>query len=118
MFRYGVVSNYDSKKRVLTLNKFESLNDNKRNAINYTNKIDLSKDITIDFTKAVQNYFKTSFVRYLPDDNDTQLRLFKTVAKNGLGDGVINIDNDNLSDEGDVFTSKYSATKDSLLHFH
>ena len=33
---------------------------------------------------------------YLEDENDTQLRLFKTVSKNGLGDGIIQIENDNL----------------------
>jgi hypothetical protein len=112
MFRLGVVSQYDAKKRTLTLDKFQKVEDNKRDALDWTNKIDLSKDIDINFTKVVESYFKTSFVRYKEDDKDVQLRLFKTVAKLGLGDGQINIDNDNLTDEGDVFKSVYSATKD------
>jgi len=110
----GVVSTYDSKKRVLTLNKFNDLERNKNKFKDYSDKIDDSKDIDVDFTKAVQNYFKTSYLRYQEDDNDVQLREFKTVAKDGLGDGKIVIDNDNLSDEGDVFTSKFAATKDSF----
>jgi hypothetical protein len=114
MFSLGVVSRYDAKKRVLSFDKFEDVERNKPNAKDYSDKIDVSKDIDIDFTKAVQNYFKTSFVRYEEDDNDVQLRLFKTVSKNGLGDGEISINNDNLSDEGDIFVSKYSATKDAF----
>ena len=114
MFSLGVVSTYDSKKRVLTLNKFNDLERNKNKFKDYSDKIDDSKDIDVDFTKAVQNYFKTSYLRYQEDDNDVQLREFKTVAKDGLGDGKIVIDNDNLSDEGDVFTSKFAATKDSF----
>ena len=70
MFRSGVVSTYDSKKRVLTLNKFQDVDNNKQKAIDLTDKIDLSKDIEIDFIRLVNNYFKTSFVRYKEDNND------------------------------------------------
>jgi len=114
MFRLGVISTYNSKKRILSFDKFQNVENNKIQSLDYTDKIDVSKDIEIDFNKIVENYFKTSFIRYKEDENDTQLRLFKTVAKNGLGDGQINIDNDNLTDEGDIFVSQYAATKDTL----
>ena len=114
MFRLGVVSTYNPKKRVVSFNKFQSVEDNKTKAIDLTDKIDISKDISIDFTKVVSKYFKTSFVNYKEDDKDAQLLLFRSkfVAKTGLGDGKIFIDNDNLTDEGDIFTSVYSASKD------
>jgi hypothetical protein len=114
MFRLGVVSTYDSKKRILYLNKFQDVENNKTKAIDLTSKIDVSKDIEIDFNKVVSNYYRDSYLRYQEDDKDFELILFKAVAKNGLGDGLISIDNDNLTDEGDIFTSQYAATKDKI----
>ena len=111
MFRLGSVSRYDSKKRIIYFDKFEDVEQNKTKAIDLSSKIDLSKDIEIDFNKIVSNYYKTSYLKYKADDNDSQLRLFIFAYKNGLGDGVIDIDNDNLSDEGTIFESQYAATQ-------
>lgn len=114
LFRFGCISQYDPKKRVLSIDKFQDVDRNKNIAEDLTDKIDVSKDIEVNFTKVVENYFKTSFIRYKEDENDVQLRWFKAIAKSGLGDGVITIDNDNLTDEGDIFESQYSATKDVI----
>ena len=43
MFRHGVISQFDSKKRELTLNRFQDIQNNKPKAIDYSNKIDLTK---------------------------------------------------------------------------
>ena len=110
MFRLGVISRYDSKKRIVYFDKFQDVEKNKSKAIDLTSKVDVSKDIEIDFNKLVSNYNKRSLIKYKEDDNDVQLRLFKDVTKNGLGDAVIEIDNDNLTDEGTIFESQYAPT--------
>ena len=114
MFRLGAISRYDSKKRILYFDKFQDVESNKYKAIDLTNKVDVSKDIEIDFNKLVSNYYKRSLIKYKEDDNDAQLMLFKAVSKNGLGDAVIEIENDNLTDEGTVFESQYAATFQKL----
>jgi len=110
MFRFGCVSQYDAANRTLSIDKFDIIEDNKVKGIDFTNKVDLSKGIDIDFTKLLQNYFKTTYIKYVQDDNDSYNILNKNIFKIGLGDGEINIDNDNLSDEGSIYESVFSAT--------
>jgi hypothetical protein len=110
MFRHGVISQYNSITRTLTLNKFEDIQRNKHVAVDYSNKIDLLNPPVYDFTKVLSGFKKTSKINYSPDDNDTYLRLFRANYKRGLGDATIEIDNDNLSGEGVIYESIFSAT--------
>ena len=45
MFRHGAISQFDSKTRTLTLDKLQDVQNNKINAVDYSNKIDLSNHI-------------------------------------------------------------------------
>ena len=110
MFRFGCVSQYDAANRTLSIDKFDIIEDNKNKGIDFTTKVDLSKGIDIDFTKLLQSYFKTTYIKYVQDDNDSYNILNKNIFKIGLGDGEINIDNDNLSDEGTIYESVFAAS--------
>ena len=110
MFRFGSISQYDAANRTLSIDKFDIIEDNKVKGIDFTKKVDLSKGIDIDFTKLLQKYFKTTYIKYLEDDKDLYNILNKQIFKTGLGDGEINIDNDNLSSEGTIYQSVFSAT--------
>ena len=110
MFRFGVISYYDVKSRTLTLNKFESVANNKLKSSDWTNRIDLSKDIEVDFTKILSNYAKKSIIDLEDDDNDLYNALIRDVYGFNLGRGVIDINNDFLSDEKDIYTSPYAST--------
>jgi len=110
MFRHGVISQFETKTRTLTLNKLQDIENNKGVAVDYSNKIDLSKAPSYDFTKILNGFKKTSKVTYAQDDNDLQMRAFNAQYKTNLGDAVISIDNDNLSGEGVVFESKFAGT--------
>ena len=114
MFRFGCVSQYDAANRTLSIDKFDVIEDNKVKGIDFTTKVDLSKGIDIDFTKLLQKYFKTTYIKYVQDDNDLINILNKNIFKIGLGDGQINIDNDNLSDEGTIYESVFAATSQSF----
>ena len=107
MFRHGVISQFDSKKRELTLNRFQDIQNNKPKAIDYSNKIDLTKSPVFDFTKVLNNFKKTSKIVYKQDDNDTLMSLFRAVYKSNLGDAIIPIDNDNLTGEANIYESDF-----------
>lgn len=110
MFRHGVISQYDAKTRTLTLNKFEDIDKNKPNAVDFSDKIDLAKPPVFDFTKLLSNFKKTSKIIYKQDDSDLLMSLFRAVFKSNLGDAVLEIDNDNLSGEGTIYESEFSGT--------
>ena len=110
MFRHGVISQFEPKTRTLTLNKLQDIENNKGVAVDYSDKVDLSKAPSYDFTKILNGFKKTSKITYAQDDNDLQMRAFYARYKTNLGDAVISIDNDNLSGEGVVFESKFAGT--------
>jgi len=110
MFRHGAISQYDSKTRTLTLDKFQNIETNKPLAVDYSDKIDLLNPPVYDFTKVLANFKKTSKITYKHDEKDNYLSLFRAVFKQGLGDAVIEIDNDNLSGEAVIYESVFSGT--------
>ena len=113
MFRHGAVSQFNSKTRTLTINKFQNLEENKPNAVDLSSKIDLSKAPVFDFTKVLNKFKKTSRIVYSQDDSDLLMSLFRAVFKRNLGDAVIPIDNDNLTGEANIYESEFSGTLQS-----
>jgi hypothetical protein len=121
LIRYGVISYYDVKTKTLTLNKFEDIDNNRLNAPDWTNKIDLSKEIEVDFTKILSNYGKRSVFDYEDDtEADTDASIYKSAFGYNAGTGIIDVQNDFLSDENTIYTSvyapslnRYSLPKDS-----
>ena len=80
LVRHGVVSQYDIKTKTLTLDKFEDIENNIPNAPDWTSKIDLSKDITVDYTKILSNYGQKSLFAYIDDSkDDNRLSLLKEI---------------------------------------
>ena len=111
LFRYGAITSFDQRGRVLTINKFENLEHNKVNSPDWSSKIDMSKDVKVDFTKVLSGYAKKSIVEYKDDsDKDILLSVLRDKAGLNLGDGVIDVDNDFLADEKSIYKSPLSAT--------
>jgi len=109
--QFGVVTQYDSKNRVLTCNKFELIDERRQNAPDWSKKVDLSKTPNVDLTNLVRNYGKRSFFKYSEnDDRDTLNKLYSSITNYKLGSGAIIIQNDFLDDDKDVYTSPYSPT--------
>lgn len=111
MFRHGVVSQYDQKTKTLTLDKYEDIDNNILNAKDWTKKVDKSNVPDVDLTTVIKSFAKRSIIEYTDDtDKDTDLALIKAATSEGLGNGVITIDNDFLSDEKTIYKSPFSAT--------
>jgi len=113
MFRFGCISQFNAENRTLYIDKFDTIERNKSKGIDFTKKVDLSKDINIDFTKLLQKYFKTTYIKYAEDDKDLLSVLNRKRFAIGLGDGKIEINNDNLSDEGTIYESPFASTAQS-----
>ena len=115
MIRYGVVSFYDVKSKTLTLNKFEDVDKNRSSAPDWTDKIDLSKGVDVDFTKLLSKYAKRSLFEYQDDtEADSMASIQKAIFGYNEGTGILNIENDFLSDEESVYESPYAPTINRL----
>lgn len=115
MVRYGVVSQYNAKSRTLKLDSFETIENNIINAPDWTNKIDLSKEINVDNTKIVDSFGQNSIFKYQDDsENDSDLAIFKNLLKYGLGGGAIEINNDFIDKEAEVYESVFSSTSQRI----
>lgn len=116
MVRHGVVSQYDPIAKVLTLDKLEKVSDRKATGEDWSNKIDLSKEINVDFSKLLSGYAKSSVFTYTDDtEKDSYLSLLKASLEYPLGDGVLDIENDFLTDEKVVYKSPFSATAQAIV---
>jgi len=112
LVQFGCVTQYNQKKKVLTCNTFNVIEDNKRNAKDYSDKIDLSSDPIVDVTKLVSNYARNSYFVYeYADDSDNLNELYKALSNYNYGTGVLKINNAFLDDEKDFYTSPYSPTQ-------
>ena len=111
LFQFGAVSQYDVKTKTLTCNKFDIIDDNKRNAIDWSSRIDLGVLPTVELTKILSNYAKKSFFEYLENDEaDILNNSYTKIYNNRLGKGVLEIDNGFLTDEKNVYESPYTPT--------
>ncbi len=117
LVRNGVVSQYDIKTKTLTLNKFEDIDNNRVNSPNWTNKIDLSKEIDVDFTKILSNYGQKSLFTYIDDSkDDNRLSLLKEILPYNLGTGALDIGVNSIDKEKTVFKSSFSSSAEILAY--
>lgn len=100
---FGIITSTNVYDRVVKFSQLDTLIDNIPNAIDWTDKLDLSEEpeILFDF---FDNYFQRNLFRYKPDDKDEN-----GVAGTTYGQGFIDYDNKNLDVEDAVFESVFSA---------
>jgi hypothetical protein len=92
----------DTINKVVSIVELQQVVDNIPNAIDWSDKVDLSEghEIVFDF---LDNYFQRNWFRYKDDEKDPYI--FGT----GLGSSFIDFDNGNLPPSGDVYESTFSA---------
>ena len=108
--RYGALFSVDNISRTVYIDKFESVKDNIANAIDWTDKLDLSREIEADYTELVSDYGKRNLYKYTPND-DVENSLGNLEDFNtDIGDGFFRIDNDFISKEEEIFESAFSSS--------
>lgn len=101
MNMFNELSTTNNITREVLFFSLEKIIDNIPNAIDWSDKVDLKEEHEVSFD-FFDNYFKNNLFGYKIDDNDPYIAGTKT------GEGSILYDNDNLTNEGEVFVSELS----------
>ncbi len=107
-FSFGVVPQPNNYSKTISLDFFRTIEDNIPNAVDWSNKLDVSKNISTDFTQLLNSYSRVSLVKYEEDDNDADLSSYRAETKKGFGQGQLDIDNEHLDPEKDIYTAPYT----------
>jgi hypothetical protein len=99
---FCVLVSTDSVNQEVTLVQLDTLLDNIPNAIDWSDKVDLTEPIEIEFD-FWDKYFQSNRFIYKQDDRDTR------IAGSDLGIGRIEYPNENLPKEGDIFESEFTG---------
>lgn len=108
-FSFGVVPQPNNETKTLTLDLFRSLKDNLDNAVDWSDKLDLSKKSNTDFTQLLNNYGSISAIKYKEDANDSNLIEYKNETAQTFGDGQFDIDNEFISQLKTIYTAPFSS---------
>ena len=106
---FGVVPEYDIFSNTLILNKFERIRFNKKDAEDWTDKIDYIKTPKMNF-RSIKGYAKKTYFKYSQNDNIASLKSYNVNNGKPYGSGFIAIDNDFLAEEKTVYTAPFSAS--------
>lgn len=99
--QYNLMITIDSSLRTVNFSYFNSVEANKSNAIDWTDKLDITDLPTIQF--AIDGYSQNNLLSYETDDNDIELR-----KANTYGQGTLFCNNLNLEKTTEVFRSKFA----------
>lgn len=109
-FRHQVVMQIEPKSKKARLNMFKDIKKNiGKNYKDWTDKLDLSKDFSVDFKELVSDYGKISKVIHQVDEASVPVIAYNRKLEIPYGDGQILIDNDFISEEEDIFESEVYA---------
>jgi len=107
--QFGAVFTSDNISKTVYINKFEKIKDNTVNAIDWTDKLDLSREVEVDYTDLVSDYAKVNTLGY-KENTDSEVVDFSSTIPAFVGNGSFNIDNDFLSKSDELFESKFVAS--------
>lgn len=99
-----VTVNLSTKEITFDLKKYDV-----QNSIDWSNIIDLSKDVEINYTSLVENYARINDVRRAEDDG---VFIDRYNGRNNIkfGDGQVRLQNDFLESRSDLFESEFAGT--------
>lgn len=99
--RFGLIISVNDYTKTVSFKKFSNIKDNIVNAVDWSDKLDLSSGYRISFK--YDNYAQTNNIKHVDD---------KTVTNTPLGtDYQLLIDNSNLEKEKDLYISPFAASE-------
>ncbi|MDA1120862.1 MAG: hypothetical protein O2887_10310 [Bacteroidetes bacterium] len=107
-FIFGVLTQANVLSKTITANFFRSIKGNLISAKDWSNKIDLSKTLEIDYTKLLNKYKNKSVFKYKEDANDNELKAYAVEAARTFGEGQFDLSNDHISGIADIFTAPFA----------
>jgi hypothetical protein len=100
---YCGIMSVDAVSRVVTINKINDIVNNIPNAYDWTDKIDRSKEVKLEFNAFNSDYGQTTIFTHKDADNDAFIQNYK---KNLRGD--LKLSNDTLARESDFYESPFT----------
>lgn len=97
--------------KTVFLNRIDSIKQNYLTARQWDSKLDSSKQIAVNFADVADNYAKKNNLLYLEDPNDFATDEYQKAYGYPYGNGSINLDNDFLESEGDLYEAPFAGTK-------
>ena len=107
--QFGIIFTADNISKTVYLNRFEDVKNNVNKAIDWTDKIDKSKELEIDYTELVSDYGKVNLLVY-KENQDSGKNIILPNIPPFLGNGSFNIDNDFISNQEEIFDSEFVAS--------
>jgi hypothetical protein len=101
--QYCAILQVNEETKVITIDKFDTIQDNIANALDWSDKIDYTDKPEINF--ALDNYGQRNNLEYKEDES---------VIKPLLTDYVLTIDDETLESENDLIESVYAATQNVI----
>jgi hypothetical protein len=99
--QYNLMITIDSSLKTVNFSYFNSVEANKSNAIEWSDKLDVTDLPSIQY--AIDGYSQNNLLAYETDDNDSELR-----KANTYGQGTLFCNNLNLEKVSEVFRSKFA----------
>lgn len=107
-FCFGVIPQPDNYSKTVTLDLFNTIEDNIPSALDWSDKLDTSKKITTDFTQLLNGYSRISIINYAEDEDDPELSAYKAETQENFGQGQFDIDNEHLDPIKEIYTAPYT----------
>lgn len=108
-FVFGGVPQANNFSKTVNFGLFKSIKNNIPNAIDWSNKVDRSKRSSIDFTELLNKYSSVSVLKYLDDDNDSELTTYESENAKSFGEGQFDITNEHVTGKKVIFTAPFSG---------
>ncbi len=107
-FIFGVVAQANTNSRTIKANLFNSIKANLDNAVDWSDKLDISKTKEVNFTQLLDKYKSVSVLDYKDDDNDNELKAYEVETGETFGQGQFDIDNDHIQGLDIIFEAPFS----------
>lgn len=114
-FSFGVVPQPNATTNHLELALFNTLKDNLPDAVDWSNKLDLSKSISQDFTQLLNDYGSISEIKYINDTSDSFLESYFNDNAKGFGDGQIDVDNEFIQEKKTIYQAPFAGFTNQYL---
>ena len=99
--QYNLMMKVDTVNKIIDFSYFNTVEANKSNAIDLSDKIDLTEIPTIEYK--LEGYAQNNELNYESDDNDEELRKVKN-----YGQGILFCNNLSIDKKKEIFRSKFA----------
>jgi hypothetical protein len=107
---FGLVATYNIFTKTISIKPFSKIKDDKVNAKDWSEKLDLSQEVTYEKEELISNFGKSNIFAYKEDNNDEELEVLSDLNREPYGQGSLDIDNEFLEPIVDLFEAPFAAT--------